>query len=222
MSVQIKVKKIRPFFFFFVLMYKKTNFADVELLIVGCEEMGKYMLSPIVWLRRFRKRCGYGVHSPYAFDFITDVLYEHLPYYAYKDLDALHPFWVRKLRLRPLKLSRVLFRIANFVHPRRACVLTTSAADRAYMQAAVPSAQWTETLSPGSLFDFVCIDAPVQDVLSYVTESSVLVVSKLQENKSYWQQLLNDERVAISFDLYDLGVLMFDKRLNRKDYVVNF
>ena len=175
-----------------------------------------------MWLRRFRKRCGYGVHSPYAFDFITDVLYEHLPYYAYKDLDALHPFWVRKLRLRPLKLSRVLFRIANFVHPGRACVLTTSAADRAYMRAAVPSAQWTETLSPGSLFDFVCIDAPVQDVLSYVTESSVLVVSKLQENKSYWQQLLNDERVAISFDLYDLGVLMFDKRLNRKDYVVNF
>ena len=38
------------------------------------------------WCRRFRHRCGYGVHSPSDFFLITSVIYEELPYYAYKAL----------------------------------------------------------------------------------------------------------------------------------------
>ena len=32
---------------------------------------------PFIWLRRFRHRCGYGVHSPFAFNLITQVIYEN-------------------------------------------------------------------------------------------------------------------------------------------------
>ena len=41
---------------------------------------------PFIWLSRFRYRCGYGVHSPFAFSLITDVIYEYTPYYAYHAL----------------------------------------------------------------------------------------------------------------------------------------
>ena len=41
---------------------------------------------PFIWLSRFRHRCGYGVHSPFAFNLITQVIYESTPYYKYKDL----------------------------------------------------------------------------------------------------------------------------------------
>ena len=41
---------------------------------------------PFIWLSRFRYRCGYGVHSPFAFSLITDVIYEKMPYYAYFSL----------------------------------------------------------------------------------------------------------------------------------------
>lgn len=41
---------------------------------------------PFIWLSRFRHRCGYGVHSPFAFNLITQVIYESTPYYRYKDL----------------------------------------------------------------------------------------------------------------------------------------
>ena len=41
---------------------------------------------PFIWLSRFRYRCGYGVHSPFAFSLITDVIYEKMPYYAYSSL----------------------------------------------------------------------------------------------------------------------------------------
>ena len=42
-----------------------------------------YLKRPFIWLSRFRYRCGYGVHSPFAFSLITDVIYEKMPYYAY-------------------------------------------------------------------------------------------------------------------------------------------
>ena len=35
---------------------------------------------PFIWLSRFRHRCGYGVHSPFAFNLITlniSALYEN-------------------------------------------------------------------------------------------------------------------------------------------------
>ena len=41
---------------------------------------------PFIWLSRFRHRCGYGVHSPFAFNLITQVIYESTPYYKYRDL----------------------------------------------------------------------------------------------------------------------------------------
>ena len=41
---------------------------------------------PFIWIYRFRHRCGYGVHSPFAFNLITHVIYENTPYYKYKDL----------------------------------------------------------------------------------------------------------------------------------------
>lgn len=43
---------------------------------------------PFIWLSRFRHRCGYGVHSPFAFGLITDVVYERRPYYAYANLKS--------------------------------------------------------------------------------------------------------------------------------------
>ena len=47
-----------------------------------------YLKRPLIWLSRFRYRCGYGVHSPFAFSLITDVIYEKMPYYAYDLLKA--------------------------------------------------------------------------------------------------------------------------------------
>ena len=44
-----------------------------------------------IWLKRFRHRRGYGVHSPFAFDFLTYVVYERGEYYAYRELKKRYP-----------------------------------------------------------------------------------------------------------------------------------
>lgn len=86
--------------------------------------MGSVALAlkrPFIWLRRFRHRCGYGVHSPFAFDLITRVIYEKAPYYKYKDLaeeeEKLAPekgvCWEYESR----KVKRLLFRLVNYARP---------------------------------------------------------------------------------------------------------
>jgi len=38
------------------------------------------------WISRWRHRRGYGVHSPWAFSWITQVIYNDMAYYAYANL----------------------------------------------------------------------------------------------------------------------------------------
>ena len=69
------------------------------------------------WISRWRHRRGYGVHSPWAFSWITQVIYNDMAYYAYADLQ-------RRRRLPAAdpeslagtlseKDDRLLFRVAN-------------------------------------------------------------------------------------------------------------
>ena len=74
---------------------------------------------PFIWLSRFRYRCGYGVHSPFAFSLITDVIYEYTPYYAYHALQEEQRKKVRECGWSKSrgKINRFLFRLVNKVQP---------------------------------------------------------------------------------------------------------
>lgn len=74
--------------------------------------------------RRLFCRKGYGVHSPFVFDLITNVLEESRGYYAYTRLHAAHALADPHDRL-PLRDSRWLFRLANRFHPRRIVIVGT-------------------------------------------------------------------------------------------------
>ena len=64
------------------------------------------------WINRQRHNRGYGVQSPSAFFFVTQVLKERLPYYAYPILEA-----IAKEEGYPSKRAKELFRIANHHAP---------------------------------------------------------------------------------------------------------
>ena len=67
------------------------------------------------WCRRFRHRCGYGVHSPSDFFLITSVMYEGLPYYAYDRLKMASSNL--SLPLYREKVIKLLFRLVNYFRP---------------------------------------------------------------------------------------------------------
>ena len=93
------------------------------------------------WINRKRHNRGYGVQSPSAFFFVTQVLRERLPYYAYATLDKA----ARECNAST-RLMRELFRITNHHNPS-SCIAVGSTAAACAMALAKPSAS---TLHIGS------------------------------------------------------------------------
>lgn len=65
-------------------------------------------------VRKIKYRKGFGVHSPFAFSLITEVIEEKTPYYAYSVLQKLY----NQKTVIPYKLSTLLLRLSNRFHAR--------------------------------------------------------------------------------------------------------
>lgn len=89
--------------------------------------------SPIIKLYRWtRFRHGHGVHSPFAFSLINDVIEEKNSYYAYrKVIDQIERVKNRRLYQpdAPLEYLRLLFRISNYFRPQNIIQLGCNSGD---------------------------------------------------------------------------------------------
>lgn len=200
---------------------------------------------PFIWLLRFRHRCGYGVHSPFAFNLITQVIYEDMPYYKYKDLadeqKRLAPEKDKHWLYESKKIKRLLFRLVNYTQPNTIVDAGTLAASALYLKAGKEGADYTSASDLSELF----LEAGVPVGFLYLHDyrrpefveevfricaartarESVFVIEGIRYTprmQALWKQMKQDERAGITFDLYDLGIIFFDKTKIKQDYIVNF
>lgn len=200
---------------------------------------------PFIWLSRFRHRSGYGVHSPFAFDLITQVIYQTTPYYKYKDLAAEQ----KKLayekgnnwKYESRKVKQLLFRLVNYIQPGTLVDAGRLAASSLYLKAGKEGVDYTSASDLSELF----LEAGVPVGFLYLhdyrhpefveevfricaartTGKSVFVIEGIcytPQMKNLWKRMQQDEKVGITFDLYDLGILFFDKTKIKQDYIINF
>ncbi|MDE6368177.1 MAG: hypothetical protein K2K94_02965 [Muribaculaceae bacterium] len=71
--------------------------------------------------KRWRHGRGFGIHSPFAYDFITRTLRERLPYYAYTKLDALAAS--QRLGASEQRRIRLIFRITVRFNPSSVVII---------------------------------------------------------------------------------------------------
>lgn len=156
------------------------------------------------------------MHSPFAFHFITDVIYENAPYYRYKELDkALKP-WQRFRRRKGLHL---LFRLANWRQPCSIVARTDHPQNVAYLRAGCAKAKVYDSYSQdGASVDLICLDRPDEEALHHLHAGSVLVLDRMDRYKSWFYGLPS----VVSFDLGDLGIAFFDPQYYKQNYIVNF
>ena len=76
------------------------------------------------WINRKRHNRGFGIQSPSSFFFITQVLRERLPYYAYERLDSIADC----CREMNGERCRMLFRITNDLAPASAIIIDSATA----------------------------------------------------------------------------------------------
>ena len=197
------------------------------------------------WCRRFRHRCGYGVHSPADFFLITSVIYEKSPYYAYRTLQQrgfsnFLPHYRRKV-------NRLLFRMVNYLQPSTLIeVGFGNGASMSYMRAAsrtmnsvtMKGRQREKTLERlqhelEQCRQLDCLHIAYTDhyrevyeaALPYVGPKSWFVIGGIHQSKeraAWWQQVVDDPRTVITYDLYDLGLVFFTPKRTKQHYIVNF
>ena len=179
-----------------------------------CSRDMQKVTNPLICMARFRHRCGYGVHSPFAFRFITDVIYERHPYYAYRELDRSLPL---SMRLRKRRGLHLLLRLANHLQPATIVVPTDAQWEKRYLQSGCHRANILSEWPEGEV-NMCLLQEPMDDAMSHMGEHSVLLLDNLHHHREWFKGLPS----VVCFDLYDLGIAFFDKQYNKQYYIVNF
>ena len=191
--------------------------------------------SLLVWLRRSRHSRGFGVQSPWAYRFIRYVVNEHYPYYAYDDLSRLYEGYPKQIQ----KLCRLYFRIANFWQAEQA--LDYSAASetdviRLYGTFMKRGCNKLEVVPVRHAGDFSCVRLMrlsvegdyrqvFEKAVSLANASTMIIVEQIKrdkESRTFWKSIVDDPRCISTFDLYYCGIIFFDKKRYKENYVVNF
>ena len=194
----------------------------------------KNLFRPLRWLRRFRKRCGYNIHSPFAFTFVTGVIYEAGAFYAYAPLESKGVNVPRRARLKD---DRLVFRVVNFAAPKSIAAFgpDTEAFRHTcdYIRAARNCPLYINDESAvggGAVPDFLYTDCEhwhhhVERFLPYVHDGSAVLLKGIHRSKASrkaWKKLIALPQVRVSFDLYDFGICFFEKRLNKEHFIINY
>jgi hypothetical protein len=185
------------------------------------------------WINRKRHNRGFGIQSPSAFFFITEVLNERLPYYAYKKLDHA----IEECGGMSKRHARELFRITNYAHPTN-CISVAAETAGHVMAAARPGAP-CHSVEGESVENFICVMKECKEVgMLYVAEcparnaiveaamertnnSSVIIVEGINDRKAtqeWWQSIVNSPQAIVTYDMYSYGILFFDNDKKKQHY----
>lgn len=191
------------------------------------------MLKLSDWINRKRHNRGFGIQSPSAFFFVTQVLKERLAYYAYTELDSA----VEKQGGTSRKHVRELFRITNYLHPTNCIAIESDIAGLA-MKAARPSApchtlKETETEKfrrylekydkIGILYigDTTYRNIILETALPYTNNNSAIIVEGIHKSKEtslWWQSIVDNPTAIVTYDMQSYGLLFFDKEKKKQHY----
>lgn len=191
-----------------------------------------------VWAARCRHSRGFGVQSPWAYAFDRYVVNEHWPYYAYGELAAAHP----GLPAAERRVLEFYFRLANHLQPD--LVADFGRGDAAFADYVRAGCRRAAVLSPcgGEGEPGRAIDSlPRVDMARFVPSPAVaelweLAVGRVGERSAFviegihsdarcrklWRGVLADGRTGVTFDLYYCGIVFFDRKRYKQNYIINF
>lgn len=219
-----------------------------------------------IWCKRIRHLNGFGVQSPFAFNFIHTVIYRQLPKDVKKQI-RIHrknsPY--RISHPLPERVERLLYKLIEYTSPTLIIYIENEFTGGIHSVTTAcqcpclgfvgstpePSGKKTgvshenlrlsfgniegelqDSLRKHSSIDFAYIDLKTRnaeilcyELLNRCRPSSLMVLGNIhisKQNKSLWRQLADNQVVALTFDLYSVGILLFDHHYQRQHYVINF
>lgn len=218
--------------------------------------------SGVRLLYKIRHHKGHGIHSPFVFNFITKVIEEKTPYYAYLDINKyLNNF--SKIKHKETKLNRLTFKVINYFNPKKileigagnginTLYLTATSSDIECLSIEInPEKQkkaqellqnWDRKITLSSEIypqlkehaDCIYINLrnfqPDESLLipylmKSVNKDSFIFIDGIRTNRkrqALWKKLIKQDEVIVSFDLFHVGILFFNKKYFKHNYKLSF
>ena len=179
-------------------------------------------------LRRYPRGRGFGVQSPNDYNFITKVVKGRID----KDCCAVTDKENEDVHKDGYKFVHLCYRVAQYLKPSR-CICLTHDEDNVshYVKAAVPDVilehSYESIYEDGKclviLSPAVDYTAKVGDILNAASENMWMIVEGIRtDDETYkaWLKITDDMRARITFDLYNYGIICFDKKRYKQKYKI--
>ena len=173
------------------------------------------LISYIKLLPRLPQTFGFGVQSPSAYYFIKYVINEKCPYYSF---DLLNKTFF-DIPIKEIKLYQLYFRLANYLQPHSWIDLTShSDISSKFVTAGKKQInyQFISDVSEIHSFDIALVDEidelQIKKLIGSAKKDSLLIIEHIytsKEKKSFWKRFIQDNRVSVTFDLYECGLVFF-------------
>ena len=168
-------------------------------------------------VRRWHHSFGYGIQSPSVYYYIKYVLNEQSPYYAYDELSqsSVLP------HDQSIKLYRLYLRLANFHQPHvwlDLCPENDSVSK--YIHAGCRhtsyySVDQVDSLSQVDIARVLSVNVSYEKLLQIMAPHSLLIVNNIRNDRqllSLWNEIVADQRIGVTIDMYTMGIAFFDSR----------
>lgn len=158
------------------------------------------------YLSRWRHGHGFGVHSPWAYRVITEVIGEHAKYYAYPEIDALFG--------RRRKTARTVFRLLVFLRPANVVVIGDNRWLDLAAKAGVP------TVGNASA---MIVDKPEAFTDFGHAENIIFTCLNTTEGRNLWRKIMKQLSVGMAIDSHrHIGIISFRRGLPRQTIHARF
>ncbi len=187
-------------------------------------------------LLRKKQSKGHSIHSPFAFDLITNVLYSPYSYYAFNDIPAKFPFLPQPSK-NVVKFNHVSFRLINYFKVKNILEVNPgNGLNSLYIKSPSSKIEYSSVNDIDEIenfasrkFDaiFINIDnkncfPPIESLLKLSSENTFWVINPIdsKESKQFCKSIVNHEKVTVSFDMSDTLIVFFRHSYYKQHYLV--
>lgn len=183
----------------------------------------------LVWAGRIGRCRGFGVQSPWAYRMVRYVINEHWPYYAYAPLAARFP----GEGVIGRRVCELCLRLANRLQPRKVALYGIDGdAISCYIQAGCRRAECAKAGADGVAEADFAVIAPADGfggafggMCAAARDGSAAMLLDIRRDKAMrrlWRSVAEETQGVVTFDLYYCGLVFFDKKRYKQNYIINF